>query len=121
MHYVYYNYYQNTASCRQQAVTKAGKPGYDIVFPKYKKGSYIVKKVTKDPTYGKLVTRYTVLGHGTSMAQCNNMHCTCTVGYLDELLEETIKHFQDGNITEPCEVPEPLCSEYDRPKKKMLL
>lgn len=45
----------NENAHREQAVTKAGEPRYDIVFPKYKKGGYIVKKVTNDPTYGKIV------------------------------------------------------------------
>ena len=42
----------NENAHRDQAVTKAGELRYGIVFPKYKKGGYIVK-VTKDPTYGK--------------------------------------------------------------------
>ena len=39
------------------------------------------------------------------------------IGYLDELIEETIKRFKDGNVATPSEVPEPLCSEYERPEK----
>ena len=61
-----------------------------------------------------------LLYYATSQG-CNNMHCTCTAGYLDELLEETIKRFQDGSTTEPCEVPAPLCSGYDRPKKDVAI
>ena len=41
-----------TPSC-DQAVTKQVKEQSDIVFPKYKKGGYIVCKVTVDQTYGK--------------------------------------------------------------------
>lgn len=44
----------NENANKEQAVTKAGEQRYSIVFPKYKKGGYIVKKVNKDPTYGKL-------------------------------------------------------------------
>ena len=43
----------NENAHRDQAITKAGELRYDIVFPKFKKGGYVVKKVTKDPTYGK--------------------------------------------------------------------
>ena len=40
----------NENAGRKQAVTKER---YDILFPKYKKGGYIVRKVTVDPTYSK--------------------------------------------------------------------
>ena len=40
----------NENSSRDQAQTKAGERRFDLVFPKYKKGGHIVKKVTKDPT-----------------------------------------------------------------------
>ena len=43
----------NENTNRKQAVTKHGDQRYDIVFPKYKKGGYVVRKVTTDPTYGK--------------------------------------------------------------------
>lgn len=43
----------NENSSRDQAVTKGGDRRFDIVFPKYKKGGHVVKKVTKDPTYSK--------------------------------------------------------------------
>ena len=43
----------NENAHHEQAVTKAGEPRYDVVFPKYKKGGHIVKKVAKEPTYSK--------------------------------------------------------------------
>ena len=43
----------NENSDRAQATTKQGEDRYDVVFPKYKKGGYIVRKVTVDPTYCK--------------------------------------------------------------------
>lgn len=43
----------NENTNREQAVTKKGEECYEIVFPKYKKGGYIVKKVTKSPTFGE--------------------------------------------------------------------
>ena len=46
-------HYNENANC-DQAITKAGEQRYNnIVFPKDKKGDYIVHKVIKDPTYGK--------------------------------------------------------------------
>ena len=45
----------NENTYREQAVTKEGEECYGIVFPKYKKGGYIVKKVTISPTFGEKV------------------------------------------------------------------
>lgn len=42
----------NENASREQAVTKKGDERYDITFPKFKKGGYIVKKILADPTYG---------------------------------------------------------------------
>ena len=46
-------HYNNNNSSKQQAVTKAGEEQYPILFPKYKKGGYIVRKVMKESSYGK--------------------------------------------------------------------
>lgn len=43
----------NENSDRAQATTKQGEDRYDVVYPKYKKGGYIVRKVTVDPTHRK--------------------------------------------------------------------
>lgn len=43
----------NENSNRKQAVTKEGEHRYRIVYPKYKKGGYVVKKVVEAPTYGE--------------------------------------------------------------------
>ena len=43
----------NENSSREQAVTKDGKERYNINFPKFKKGGYIVRKVKVEPTHGK--------------------------------------------------------------------
>jgi hypothetical protein len=37
---------------RKQAETKQGEKRYAVVYPKYKKGGHIVRKVTEDSTYG---------------------------------------------------------------------
>ena len=56
----------NENSNREQALTIKGEERYDIVFPKYKYGGYIVRKVLKDPTYGNCGT-YTTSRCGTYM------------------------------------------------------
>ena len=43
----------NENANREQSRTKEGEEQYDIVFPKYKKGGYIVKKVISNPTYAE--------------------------------------------------------------------
>lgn len=61
--YIHYSQYPRTQlailhfnenSNRAQATTKLGEGRYDVVFPKYKKGGYIVRKVAVDPTYRML-------------------------------------------------------------------
>ena len=42
----------NENTNRKQALTKQGTRRYDLVFPKYKKGGYVVKKVLINATYG---------------------------------------------------------------------
>ena len=46
----------NENTNREHAVTKKGEECYEIVFPKYKKVGYIVKKVTKGPTFSEEAT-----------------------------------------------------------------
>ena len=40
-----------------------------------------------------------------------------TIGYIEELLRETIKISEEGSTVELPEAPEPLCSQYERPEK----
>ncbi len=43
----------NENSNRKQAITKKGDYRFSIVFPKFKKGGYVVKRVVQAPTYRK--------------------------------------------------------------------
>ena len=43
----------NEKSGRGQALTKQGSKRFDVVFPKYKKGGYVVRKVLVNATYSK--------------------------------------------------------------------
>ena len=45
-------HFNENSSC-EQAITHDGKERYDINFPKFKKGGYIVRKVTVEATYSK--------------------------------------------------------------------
>ena len=56
----------NENSARDQACTAEGEKRFDLVFPKYKKGGYIVRKVTVDPTYGKYIVYNMVLNISTA-------------------------------------------------------
>jgi hypothetical protein len=47
------HYNENSTKC--QAKTKAGDARYSILFPKYKKGGNIVRKLMEKSTYGKCV------------------------------------------------------------------
>ena len=44
---LHFNEYAN----REQAVTAQGENLFDIIFPKFKQGGHVVKKVTVNPTY----------------------------------------------------------------------
>ena len=43
----------NENSQRAHAVTRQGDKRHDIIFPKYKKGGHVVRKVLVDATYSK--------------------------------------------------------------------
>lgn len=63
----------NENAGRKQAVSRQGQERYSVLFPKYKKGGYIVQKVTIDPTYSKYKDTSTWL-HVTP----NVTLCACT-------------------------------------------
>lgn len=46
--------HHNENADRPQTHTKSGEKRYSVLYPKYKKGGYIVRKVSVDPTYCKL-------------------------------------------------------------------
>ena len=103
----------NENSSRQQAVTRCGEKRYSIMFPKFKKGGYIVRKVTVEPTYCK----------------CSYIHAKPLLrdifhpGYIHDLLEETIRQCKE-DVPPPSlssSVPEFLCSGYDRPDKAIAI
>ena len=81
-----------------QATTKQGVEQYEVVQPKYKKGGYLVWKVLVKATYGM------------NMLQIfKNYIQPCIQGYLEQLLQETVKqcnmigHEQsDGEVQSLC-------------------
>ena len=99
--------YFNENDSREQAVTKKGEERYDILFPKYKKGGYIVRKVVQGPTSGALSTMHIhAFVHLPFTIPLPNVQ---PVGYIEELIKETMT----------------LCSRGDHsqrvPDKKTLL
>ena len=52
----------NENTNRKQAVTKQGTRRYDVVFPKYKKGGYVVKKVLVNSTKLCMVRHIAISG-----------------------------------------------------------
>ena len=53
MHPAAMNY--NCKSSHAQALTQEGEARYSVMFPKYKKGSHIVRRIEVDSTYGKYI------------------------------------------------------------------
>ena len=47
--------YFNENTKREQATTLEGEERFDVLFPKYKAGGYVVKKVKVDPTFSELL------------------------------------------------------------------
>ena len=50
----------NENADRPQALTKSGEKRYSVLYPKYKKGGYIIRKLSVDPTYCKLFNLVTL-------------------------------------------------------------
>ena len=101
----------NENSSRVQATTASGEERFEVLYPKYKKGSHIVRKILAAPTYSMLPLLF----------------CYCTLvtwvqpvaEYVDKLMEETQRRCKDAVIKELPEddIPAPLCSQYEKPVK----
>ena len=99
---------------REHATTKTGEGRYDLVFPKYKKGGCVVRKVKVAPTYSELISLIKLLIGDVTVFYLH-FHCT---DYIDDLLTEVVKQcVVGGSSVQSSEIPKPLCSEYDRPTK----
>ncbi len=99
----------------QKAVTKSGKERYDIVFPKYKMGGYIVRKVVQNPTYG-----------GTQVHTIIMIIIVCTfIGYIDKLVKETLSLCSDKDDTSfstgSLVIPTSLNSNFVKREKSMAI
>ena len=81
-----------------------------MVFPKYKKGGYIVRKVTVEPTYRK-----------TCMCLWYLIYYINFLGYVDELVQKTVDLCKAGYRPPSSEIPESLCSAYERPDKSVAI
>lgn len=84
-------------------MTKTGESRYSILFPKYKKGVYIVRKLKEKSSYGEHVLTLTY---------------HFIIGYVKELLVELLKVATEGKAGDPeSMIPAPLCSNFERPKQ----
>ena len=98
---------------KKQAETKAGEKRYAVMFPKYKGGGHIVRKVFENSTYGMCAWNSLV-----SSGNCCAHACT---GYVDELfthLWKVVGKWKRINTTPQAPSPPPLCSNYEKPDKQ---
>lgn len=81
----------NENSGRKQAETKEGEKRYALLYPKYKGGGHIVRKLMEE----------------------------CTFGYVDELLTKLWEIVENPGSVKTVRVtsPPPLCSAYEQPEK----
>ena len=99
-------------------MTSSGEERFDIIFPKYKKGGHIVRKVSVNPTYSKY-NYYDMLilsSRGVSIVYSYN--CPF-LEYVEMLMTETMRRCSGGIIEElPSDnIPAPLSTQYERPEK----
>lgn len=82
---------------------------YSILFPKYKQGGYIVRKVMTKSDYGWFFISFEWVYNNLSY-----------IGYVDELLSELMDiHHAGGNLAQASlPIQEFLCSKFTRPNKK---
>ena len=101
----------NEKANREQARTQHGEQRYDIIYPKFKKGGYIVKKVTVNQTYGKfnIISTFAII-------LLNNV-----AGYIEDLLRETIRQCKAGGSIQPQVIPQPVCSNYARQQQYVFI
>lgn len=99
----------NSNSCKIQAKTKKGESRYTILFPKYKQGGYIVRKVMSKSKYGEVNWQYNVVAKAFMLI----------IGYVQDLMSELIKfHHTGGTKGHPKpSFPGFLCSKFDKPNK----
>jgi hypothetical protein len=99
----------NENANREQAVTKQGEQQYGIVFPKYKKGGYIVRKVFKNPTYGRF----------------NHVPCSSLTLLHVQIISKTYwrRHLslEASELQSLSSAPDTLSSGYERPEKSVAI
>ena len=99
----------NENASRKQAVTAKGEERYDILYPKFKKGGHIVRKVTVNPTYREYIVLSVWVFHNKLFL---------LIEYVDDLLKETSRRCKERVIEIlPSNTPAPLSSQFERPDK----
>ena len=83
-------HFNENANCKQ-TTTKQGEGQYKIVFPKFKKGGYIVRWVVEKPSYGNSA-KIAI----TTCIKCLYIYYT---GYIRDLIKETMELYVRGDST----------------------
>ena len=111
MHYYYALYrleidalHFNENSNREQATTKHGEKCYDIVYPKDKKGSYTVRRIQLMVQNDSYCYNYPIISF-------------IFLGYIDDLVLETVSLCARGQTAAPLSSPGPLCADYEKTNK----
>ena len=104
----------NENTNRKQAVTKQGTKQYNVAFPKYKKGDYMIKKVLVNATYGKAYR-----GLPCTLLK---MNFSIYIGYIEKLMSKTITICkEDTQCTLTEDIPKPLSTAYQHPLKEIAI
>ena len=88
-------------------MTLQGEERYVILFPKYKKGGHIVRKVTVNPTYSKSCIISSLILIPIYLMSFS-LQDTLTISFVKLL---------DADEMLPQDTPAPLSSQYERPDK----
>ena len=67
-------------------MTAKGEERYDILYPKFKKGGHIVRKVTVNPTYREYIVLSVWVFHNKLFL---------LIEYVDDLLKETSRRCKE--------------------------
>ena len=104
----------NENAWRNQAVTKKGEKRYTVLYPKYKKGGHIVRKLMENSSHGK---HETIL---ISYLTAAYYHCLFP-GYVEALFTKLWIIVGDskciGHLKVRVKSPPPLSSSFEHPVK----
>ena len=122
----------NESSEREQVTTADGVQRFSVLFPKYKRGGHIVRRLMTDPTFSKLTlweyihNSYYLLSYTYFIILLLDLYLIqylfFSVDYVDDLMTVTISHCMHQNTlpstsTVFSSVPVSLSSSFQHPDK----